>query len=331
MMPISIDVRYRTRPFQMSQQQFQRQLERQLMTTAEVAAYLRLRERKVYDLVASGRIPCTRVTGKLLFPKPLIDLWIASETDGGGLPRIDPRPPIAVGSHDPLLDWAIGKADTGADAGIATLFGGSLDGLRRFLEGQALFCGLHVPDAASDDPMGEDANTHLFASDAQAAGAAARVVLIEWARRRQGLFLPKGNPRGIASLSDLAGSGARLRPRGVTAGSRVLLDRLIADAGLDGALVLDTVQADSETDAATAVADGEADAAFGIAAAARRFDLDFVPLAQERFDIAVDRRDYFEPPFQALLSVTRSAEFTEHAEKLGGYDVSKAGRVVFNG
>lgn len=327
MMPVSTDVRYRTRPFQMSKQLNQRHL----MTTAEVAAYLRLRERKVYDLVSSGRIPCTRVTGKLLFPKPLIDLWIASETDGGGLARVDPRPPIAVGSHDPLLDWAIGKADTGADAGIATLFGGSMDGLRRFLEGQALFCGLHVPDTGSDDPLGETANTHLFTSDGEAGGAAARVVLIEWARRRQGLFLPKGNPRGIASLTDLATSGARLRPRGATAGSRILLDRLIAAADLDGKLMLDPVQASSETEAATAVADGEVDAAFGIAAAARRFDLDFVPLARERYDLAVDRRDYFEPPLQALLAVTRTPDFADHAEKLGGYDVSNTGRVVFNG
>lgn len=305
-----------------------------LMTTAEVAAYLRIKERKVYDLVASDRIPCTRVTGKLLFPKPLIDLWIASETSGGGLERTVPRPPIAAGSHDPLLDWALRRAvlPDGDAAGIAMLFDGSLNGLRRFLDGEALFCGLHVPDGAAADPLGDSANRHLFAGGGEAGGASARIVLLEWARRSQGLILPKGNPRDITSLKALAHSAARFRARQPEAGSRVLMETLLAAEGLAlDDLALDSAVARSETDAATAVLDGEADAAFGIAAAAKRFDLDFVPLAVERYDLAIERRDAFEPAFQALLAVTRDAAFREQAEKLGGYDVRGTGRVVFNG
>ncbi len=303
-----------------------------LMTTGEIAAYLRIRERKVYDLVASNQIPCTRVTGKLLFPKPLIDLWIASETSGGALERIDPRPPIVVGSHDPLLDWALRQAD----AGLATLFDGSLNGLRRFLDGEALFCGLHVPDGSAPDPLGGSANRHLFYGSGQgedgAGGRTARIVLLEWARRRQGLILPKGNPKGIETLADLARSRATLRPRQPEAGSRVLLDLLITQAGMKpGQIAFDSQIARSETEAATAVADGEADCAFGIAAVARRFDLDFIPLAEERYDIAIDRRDYFEAPFQAVLAVTRAPSFQAQANKLGGYDVTGTGTVIFNG
>ncbi len=299
-----------------------------LMTTAEVADYLRIKERKVYDLVATDRIPCTRVTGKLLFPKPLIDLWVASGTSGISVDRGTPRPMIAAGSHDPLLEWALRRAD----AGIAMLFEGSLNGLRRFLDGDALFCGLHVPRLSGSHPIGGEANTHLFSDGGQGGVAASQVVLIEWARREQGLILPAGNPKGIKSLSDLAQKGAVLRPRQPEAGSRVLLEGLVAQAGLaSGRLKLDETVAQSETEAATAVADGEADAAFGIAAAAKRFNLAFVPLATERYDIAVDRRDYFEPPFQALLAVSRSQTFRSQAEKLGGYDVSSCGRVVMNG
>ena len=296
-----------------------------LMTTAEVAAYLRIKERKVYDLVATGRIPCTRVTGKLLFPKPLLDLWIESETSGGGLLQAAPRPAVAVGSHDPLLDWALRQSDSG----IATLFDGSLSGLQRFMEGEALFCGLHVPDAAADDPLGDSANAHLFSG---IEGAGARLVLIEWARREQGLILAPGNPKGIRSLQGLATTKAVLRPRQAEAGSRVLLDILMHRSGLAGnAVALDRTIARSETDAATAIADGEADAAFGIAAVARRFGLDFVPLAVERYDLAIARRDYFAPPFQKLLAVTRTPEFRAQADKLGGYDVSNAGAVSLNG
>ncbi|MDF1748077.1 MAG: helix-turn-helix transcriptional regulator [Alphaproteobacteria bacterium] len=298
------------------------------MTTSEIATYLRIKERKIYDLVASNKIPCTRVTGKLLFPKPLIDLWIASETEGGGLERTERRPPIVAGSHDPLLEWALRQADSG----LATLFDGSLNGLRLFLDGEALFCGLHVPDTNAAEPLGATANRHLFGAGGEAGGAAARVVLIEWARRSQGLILPKGNPKNIQSLQDLVRLQAIVRPRQPEAGSRVLLETLIMRADLKpGSVLMDKTVARSEMEAATAIADGEVDTAFGIAAVAKRFDLDFVPLVTERYDLAIDRRDYFEAPFQALLAVTRSPEFTQQAERLSGYDISGLGQIVFNG
>lgn len=296
-----------------------------LMTTAEVAAYLRLKERKIYDLASANEIPCTRVTGKLLFPKPLIDLWIASGTSGGGLRRAAPRPLVAVGSHDPLLEWALRQS--GSD--IAMLFDGSLNGLRRFLDGEALFCGLHVPDRNASDPLGETANRHLFGTEGEA--ATTEIVMLEWARRRQGLMVPKGNPLNLTGLKDLATRQAVLRPRQPEAGSRVLLETLILSAGLNpGDIRFDTTAALTESEAAAAVADGEVDTAFGIAAAAGRYGLDFIPLAEERYDLALDRRDFFDPPFQALMTVCRSAAFKAQAEKLGGYDVTRTGTVVFN-
>ncbi|MEE8623067.1 MAG: helix-turn-helix domain-containing protein, partial [Alphaproteobacteria bacterium] len=84
----------------------------EMMTTREVADYLRIKQRKVYDLVSEREIPCTRVTGKWLFPKHLIDLWVLQATEGA-LPR--PRaapPPIIAGSQDPLLDWALQESDS---------------------------------------------------------------------------------------------------------------------------------------------------------------------------------------------------------------------------
>lgn len=295
------------------------------MTTAEIAAYLRLKERKIYDLVAANEIPCTRVTGKLLFPKPLIDLWIASGTSGGGLRRSGPRPLVAAGSHDPLLEWALRQS--GAD--IAMLFDGSLNGLRRFLDGEALFCGLHVPDPNAGDPLGDSANRHLFTSGEKEAFS--EIVMLEWARRRQGLMVPKGNPKQLVSLRDLVERQAVLRPRQPQAGSRVLLETLIQAAGLrDGDIRLDTTEALTETEAAIAVVDGDVDAAFGISAAAQRFGLDFIPLAEERYDLAIERRDFFEPPFQALMRVCRSTSFKAQADKLGGYDVTRSGTVTYN-
>src|SRR3546814_14732921 len=95
-------------------------------------SYLRLKERKVYDLVAGGEIPVSRATGKLLFPRDLVQAWVRRRVefrdDAGPLL---PRPTVFAGSHDPLLDWAL--RESGSE--IAHFFDGRLDGLRRLAAG----------------------------------------------------------------------------------------------------------------------------------------------------------------------------------------------------
>lgn len=290
----------------------------ELMTTREVASYLRLKERKVYELVRNGGIPCTRVTGKWLFPKPMIDLWLMEHAEGPGRERLVEPPAVVTGSHDPLLEWTL-QAST---CGFASLLGGSTDGLARFARGEAAVCGLHIPGVDGDDynveAVGRVGNAH-------------DVVLIEWARRRQGLMLAPGNPKGIGGLVDLAAAGLRLIDRQPGAGSRLLLDRLLQQAGIERSVlhVLED-QAVNETDVAREVHAGQADAGVGIEAAAHEAGLAFVPLAEERFDLLLARRTYFEPPFQTLLALTRTDRFTERARSLGGYDVSATGTVRYN-
>ena len=92
-----------------------------------------------------------------------------------------------------------------------------------------------------------------------------------------------------------------------------------------------TPSARSEADVALAVADGKADAGFAVETVARQFRLNFVPLFRERYDIAVWRRDYFEPPLQKLLGFGRTPAFAQRAAELGGYEVAGPGRVHHNG
>ena len=85
----------------------------QLLTTAEAADYLRIKERKLYELVADGAIPCTKVTGKWLFPRGDLDRWLlAGMARPLGVVPADP-PPIVGGSHDPLLQWALIESRAG--------------------------------------------------------------------------------------------------------------------------------------------------------------------------------------------------------------------------
>lgn len=291
-----------------------------MMNTREVAAYLRIKERKVYDLVKTGKIPCTRVTGKWLFPKTVIDLWVIQNLSQRGDPPVVPSPPpIIAGSHDPLLEWAV--RESGSD--LALMFGGSLDGLRRFAEGDAIACGLHVFDPASGEH-------NLPVLHRTLAGRA--IVGFVWAWREQGLIVPKGNPKKLSQLADLKTSQARFVDRQAEAGSRLLFAHLLSQEGLTvGNLNIVAAPALNETDVGLAVAEDRADVGFAVAAVARQLDLDFVPLARERYDLVIGRHDYFNAPWQELLWFARTDRFRDRARQMGGYDIADTGRIVLNG
>jgi excisionase family DNA binding protein len=291
------------------------------LTTREVADLLRLKERKVYDLVAAGEVPCVRVTGKLLFPRDLIEAWLARNLEyKPGVESLNQRPPISAGSHDPLLDWALREADTG----LAVTFGGSLDGLRRIAKGEATMAGTHLAD--EDEAVGAAWNVGHVRR--QLAGQP--IVVIEWAKRMQGLIVPRDNPLGLKTARDL--KRRRVIGRQREAGAFVLLERLLAQANLKFSdLSLNEAPARTEADVAAAVAEGKADAGLAIEAVARQYRLGFVPLIQERYDLVIWRRSVFEPPVQKLLAFCRSATFRERAATLGGYDIAALGTVHYNG
>lgn len=143
----------------------------EFLTVRELAALLRIKERKVYDLAASGDLPVSRVTGKLLFPDKEVRAWIASGRSGGATASV--RPPIFLGSHDPLLEWAVRQSG----CGLATRFDGSFDGLTRFAAGEGVACGLHVRDEATGD-WNVPKVASAFADD--------NAVLVSFARRSRG-------------------------------------------------------------------------------------------------------------------------------------------------
>ena len=289
-----------------------------LMNTREVAEYLRIKERKVYDLVQRREIPCTRVTGKWLFPRHLIDQWVTRSTTVPSPGEHRQAPRVVAGSHDPLLEWSL--RESGCE--LAFLPGGSLDGLRRLAAGEAAVCGMHVLDADSGEynvPMVKSTCSGLD------------VVVIEWAWRQQGLVLAPGNPLGISSIKDLHRQKARVVTRQDQAGSQILLRYLLSEEGLSVEdLAVLPHPALSETDLGIAVLEGRADAGVAVAAVARQLRLDFLPLHRERYDLLVDRRAYFEEPIQKLLAFAGSEAFHARAAEMTGYDVAKMGMVAYN-
>ena len=289
-----------------------------LLTTAEAADYLRLKERKLYELVAEGAIPCTKVTGKWLFPQGDLDHWLAASlTRPAGLEVAQPMP-IVGGSHDPLLDWALRESGSG----LATLPEGSEAGLARFEQGGIVASALHLHSLADDD----DANVAALARR----GGFHDAVLIGFVKREQGFLLAPGNPQAIAGIADVAAKGARMAVRPPGAGAQLLLLSLLHRAGLAyERLTVVTPPSPTGPDVAQAIRAARADCGIATRAVAAAAGLDFVAIEWERFDLAVRQRDYFRAPLQALLSFLRTETFAARARELGGYDVTPAGQIRF--
>ncbi|MBS1304102.1 helix-turn-helix transcriptional regulator [Loktanella sp. SALINAS62] len=289
----------------------------EFLTVKELAELLRLKERKVYDLAASGAVPCSRATGKLLFPADEIRIWIDSAKSGGkdgSAAGPTNRPLIMPGSHDPLLDWAIRQSR----CGLATFHDGSLDGLERFVRGEGVAAGLHIHDELSD-------KWNVPAVSKSAAGQNA--VLVSFATRRRGLVVRPDMP-APSGLSDLA--GRRIVPRQNGSGTDTLFRHLAAREGLSLSGFDMAEVARTEDEAVEMVRRGEADAAFGLEAVARGYGLDFVPILDEEFALLVDRKAWFEPPMKTLVKFCTSQMFKARADTYGGYDVDELGTNVWN-
>lgn len=288
-----------------------------LLTTEEAATYLRLSERKLYELVANAAVPCTKVTGKWLFPKAALDRWLAAgmATPGGLI--LAPAPPIIGGSHDPLLEWSLRECR----CGLASLPEGSEAGLTRLVRGEVTAAAMHLHRLDGDD---ETANIDAVAT----APGLFDAVLITFARREQGLVVAPGNPMGLSDVASVAARGARLALRPQGAGAQLLLLALLARAGV-AMEALATVKPVCPTglDIAQAVRSARADCGIATRSVAQTAGLGFVPLTWERYDLALRQRNYFLPGPQALFRFVRTRAFQDHAAELGGYDVGEAGDV----
>lgn len=289
------------------------------LTTEEAAGYVRLKERKLYELVAQGAVPCTKVSGKWLFPRAGLDRWLEA-----GLARPEglepaPPPPIVGGSQDSLLELAIRESG----CGLALLAEGSQAGLDRLLRNEVAIAALHLHATPDDDAA------NLVAIRAEAALHDA--VVINFARREQGLLLAPGNPMGIDGLASAIAKGARFAQRQRGAGAQLLLQSLLERAGVGSTKMVaaDGVCATGQ-DLALAIRTGRADCGIAARAVAMAFGLEFLPLVWEHVDLVMRRRSYFEPQTQKLLGWMGGPDMAGRAKEFGGYDLSISGSVRLN-
>ncbi len=308
-----LDMPRKTRIIARNSSTGEERMPQKFLNTGEIAKYLDINEKKVYSLVKSAGLPATRVTGKWLFPKEMVDKWLLSGV-AGAVARSPDRSQclLIAGSNDPLLESELSRFSA-TEGGPLIYFArvGSSRGLDALTKGTAQAAAAHILDPKT----GEYNLPYLDRKTREG------TYLYPLVLREQGVMVRKGNPFGISALRDLTIPGIRFVNRKRGSGTRILLDSLLAEAEiLSSQIVGYTREVPTHTDVALAVYRGSADAGLGIRSAARMFGLDFVPLKKERFDIVVSREANDSSPFQSLLEDLKSPAFRKSMNDAGGYE-----------
>lgn len=294
------------------------------MNTRELAKYLGINEKKVYSLIEEKNLPATKITGKWGFLRELVDIWLENSVDS--YPSVLHRLKgflMVAGSNDPLLEFALDELEKGG-SGFFPFFCnmGSTEGLQMLSERK-----VHVAASHLFDQETGEYNTGQASSDL----AKLRTVIINFAYRKQGLIVKKGNSLKIKGIEDLTRKGIRFVNRQKGAGTRALIDSLMKKHRIDTSSINGYEnEVYTHLDVGLRVLKGEADSGAGIMATANLLGLDFIPLKEERFDLLIPRDYLFVEEVTALMDILRSERFAKEAERFGGYDLRDTGKMIYS-
>jgi excisionase family DNA binding protein len=296
-----------------------------LLSTKEVSQLLNINEKMVYTLVSEKGLPATKITGKWLFPRHLVDQWIEAHTINYPEDQ-KPLPPyegllVITGSNDLLLDKTISLFNTLNPDQIA-VFGnlGSMGGLRSLRQNLCHIATSHLIQDNETEYNFEFATKELDMMPA----------LVQFCRREQGILVQKDNPKKIVSVADLGQPGIRIVNRQLGTGTRLLLDREFQKAGIKGEKIEGYHhEVYRHLDVGLEILSGRADAGPGIRPVAFLLGLDFIPLRWERYDLLIKKERFFDKGVQLFLGLLHEKAFFELAQSFEGYDVRLSGKMVF--
>ena len=298
-----------------------------LMNTKEISQYIGINEKKIYNLIETKGLPATKVTGKWLFQRHLVDRWLEHHTEN--YPPAEKTPDtyknllIITGSNDLLLDQLL-ELFARRHALPLPLFSnlGSMGGIRALKENLCHICSCHLLES--------DGNEYNFGYVEEQFDN--QVVLVNFCKRLQAVVVPRGNPKGVKELADLTSGRLRIANRKKGTGTRLLLDQEIERQGVSGDQVPGYEREFARhLDVALEVLAGRADAGLAIAAVAEMLGLDQVEVRWERYDFIMRKEVFFSRGVQMLLALLRDEDFVSLSDKFSGYDLSLCGQVVFRG
>jgi excisionase family DNA binding protein len=296
-----------------------------LLSTKEIAEFLGVNEKMIYTLINEKDLPATKITGKWLFPKDLVEQWVASRTINYPKQAVSaveiPNLLLIAGSNDILFDNAL-TLFRRMHPGKAVFFGnlGSLGGLRALRQG---LCHMATSHLAQEN--GDEFNFSFAAKLLNDYPA-----VVNFCRREQGLLVPRGNPRQIQTVADIGRLGLSIANRPLDASTRLFLDREFKKSGIDCRKINGYEREfQSHLEVGLEVLTGRADTGPAIRAVASMLGLDFVPLCWERFDLLIPKNDFFGKGAQLFLELLHSESFRSLAADFDGYDLSMSGKMVY--
>ncbi len=295
------------------------------LTTKEVAKLLHVNDKMVYSLVNDKGLPATKITGKWLFPRRLVEEWLETNIlnyrDSGFNCSTDDGVLLLAGSDDPLFQKALSLFHSKHTLPLAFFANlGSMGGLSSLRRG---LCHIGVCHLLQDDHK-----EYNFGFADQELDKPP--VFVNFSRREQGLVVQKGNPKKIEGLADLARKDVCIVNRPLGTGTRLLLDYEISKSNISSNQIAGYGnEVSRHLDAALEVFSGQVDAAPAIRAVAGLVGLDFLPLRWERFDLLISRDRFFEKGIQKFIGLLQEESFKTLADSLEGYDVSLCGKMLF--
>lgn len=296
--------------------------EPRFMNVKQVADYLQLNEKKVYALVSEGKIPGTKITGKWMFPRALIDNWLIESSHGGLLTdRL-----IIAGSDDSLMQRVIMHIANNiqSKALVSYTCTGTRLGLSLLAHHKADVCAMHW-GPYEESHLRHPALLNQYPQHHD-------WVLVRLFKRAQGLLIDKdllidSSKDNIKSILE---KDLRWCVRQEGSGSQRFLLETLQHFNLSEDNLNICCTALSERDSASRIAMKQADVAPGTRSIASEYSLGFIHIGWEAFDLALYRGVYFRTLFQSMIEELKSSASQELAEQLGGYDFSETGKLVWS-
>ncbi|NIS59158.1 MAG: helix-turn-helix domain-containing protein [Proteobacteria bacterium] len=303
-------------------------MEKEMLTAKEAAQYLNLNEKVIYRLVKEGRIPGARITGKWTFSRSQLREWIEFHSLGGGesAPGLsEPEVKNALfiaGSDDLLLSRVIAKILHAECPELLTYYAttGSLAGIRAIREGKAHLAGVHLYH-----PQSGQYNLPYLGN----LRPKERFFVFNLAYRNQGWMLRQKGVPGFRGVADLLQPGIRLINRERGSGTRILLDHLLTQGGVDPKKVSGYAnEVYKHLEVGLAIFKGEADVGLGIQPVAEFLGLQFFPVTIERYDLLVPQGNLSMEPVRIFFNLLNSRRFLKEAKALPGYDLKDSGKIL---